>query len=133
MDTYLIDSNFFLRFLLNDNPTQYGLALKYLNLAKNGEIKLVLSSITVAEMIYVLERLYELDRRTIVQKIAIIINTPYIDIQDRDYIKQALLTFLHEKIHFSDCYLLERAMCSDYKILTFDKDLMKLYTKVDEK
>lgn len=133
MKTYLIDANFLLRFLLCDNPEQYRQIVKYFNLAKNNQVKLILPALIVAETVHVLEQGYEFKRSEIVSRIGVIINTPYIETEDRQYLKQALLTFMNKKIHFTDCYLFERAMVDHFEILTFDKDLIKLYNDNNDK
>lgn len=126
MKQYLLDANFLLRFLLKDNLKQYETAQKYLNKAKFGEIKLILPSLIMAEIVYVLDRLYKLERPEIVKSMGIIINTTYIDTEERDYLKQALLIYLNSPLHFADCYLYERSLMNDQEILTFDEDFKKL-------
>ncbi|MDO8515386.1 MAG: PIN domain-containing protein [bacterium] len=132
MKTFILDANYLLRFLLKDNKNLFNEVQKTLNLAKNGEVKLILPVVIFAEMIYVLDQLYEFTRKEIVEKMWIIINTPYIETEERTVLTQSLLTFLREKIHFADCYLLERTLTSNNGVLTFDKDLQRLYTRTNE-
>jgi predicted nucleic-acid-binding protein len=132
METYLIDANFLLRFLLRDDEYQFTQTVKYISFGKNNKVKLLLPAIIVAEVIYVLENKYKFSRSEIVEKMGVIINTPYIDLGERQYIKQALLTYFENKIHFADCYLIEKAISDNCKILTFDKALIKHYNKISE-
>ncbi len=125
MKKYFLDANFLLRFLLKDNVRQYEIAQEYLNRAKSEEIKLILPSLIVAEIVYVLDKLYKLEKIKIVEKVGVIINTPYLETEERLYLQQALLTYLHSPLHFADCYLYERAKNCDGEVLTFDKDFKK--------
>lgn len=126
MQKYFLDANFLLRFLLKDNLQQYGITQKYLNQAKAEEIKLILPSLIVAEIVYVLDKLYEFEKVKIVEKVGVIINTPYIETEERLSLQQALLTYLHSPLHFADCYLYERSKNANGEVLTFDKDFKKL-------
>lgn len=125
MKKYFLDANFILRFLLNDVAEQYKIACEYLQKAKSGEIKLILPSLILAEIVYVLNRKHEFSKEVVVEKIGVIINTPYIEVQDLGAIQQALVKFTQTSLHFADCYLCGKASEEDGEILTFDKDLKK--------
>jgi len=125
MKKYFLDANFLLRFLFNDVAEQYKVACEYLQKAKSGEIKLILPSLIVAEMVYVLDKKYKFKKEIIVEKIGVIINTPYIEVQDLGAIQQALVKFAQTPLQFADCYLCGKASEEEGEILTFDKDLKK--------
>lgn len=125
MKRYLLDANFLLRFLLRDSPSQYNKAVEYLDLAKAGKIELIFPLLSAAEMVFVLERLYKFDRKVIVEKLGAIINAAYIKTDERLFLQQALLTYLRTPLHFTDCYLNERARVENSEVLTFDKDLKR--------
>ena len=62
MITYLVDTNVFLRFVLKDNPLQYKKAEAYFHDAKNGDVRLVFLPDVIEEIVYVLQKVYKIER-----------------------------------------------------------------------
>ena len=110
-----IDTNVILRYLLNDIPEQADKAAQVIeNVAKAyPEI--------VAEVVYVLVKLYSVPR----EKISEIVS-PIVDEVEFDHVgivKAALDYYSQTKFDFVDCLMLARNQILDEEVFTFDKKL----------
>ena len=78
----LVDANIFLRYLTGDVPEQASNARNLLERAERGEESLVTTVLTVAEIVWVLESVYELDRSSIRAKVVAILGLPGLTVED---------------------------------------------------
>jgi predicted nucleic acid-binding protein len=65
-----IDSNVILRFLTQDPPGMAENALKIFTEAKKGQITLLITSLTVAEVVWVLESFYGYSKKQIAETLS---------------------------------------------------------------
>lgn len=126
MKTYFADTNFYLRFLLNDNKTQAIKVEYYLNQAKKEKIKIVYLSAIIIEMEVVLRRVYGLPKSQISKQLQILIKTPYLTVDDQDIWIKTFDRFTAINIDLVDLFLFEKARANNGKILSFDQKLLKL-------
>jgi len=103
-----IDTNVFLRFLLNDDPDKAAAIERLLTQAKRGEVVLVTTEMVLAEMVWVLETSYGESREGIVQMIEAIMAQPGIDVLGGKLVAEALDTYAATRMDFVDAYLLAR-------------------------
>jgi predicted nucleic-acid-binding protein len=115
------DTNCLLRLALQDLPEQASRVEEILKL--NSVVHV--ADAAVIEMVFVLEKRYDLERMLIAQKISFLINTVKIDCSKellartiKDYVKSP-------KTSFADVYLAHYANLHSAKLLTFDKTLAK--------
>ena len=111
----LIDTNVVLRYLLNDIEEQ---ADKAANVIENGAFTL---PEIIAEVVYVLYRLYSVPREKMHEIVSPILNEVSID--NRDVIEEALSVFSKSKFDFVDCIVLARKEILREDVFTFDKKL----------
>lgn len=123
---YLADANLFLRFLLNDVADQFEEVKKYFQEAKNGSIKIIVPPIVFAEIIYVSESGYGLPREKIVEAVGSLLNMPFLNFEEVEVLRSALVLFAKNKLDFTDCYLQSRCELDRVELLTFDKKLSKI-------
>lgn len=116
------DTNLFLRYLMNDDPQQADAVEKVLRKAASGEFKLIANPLIMAEIVWVLEKAYELDRFTIRKSIFAIVNTPGIEIDAADLVTAAIDIYASKNIDFVDafsaCWMQARNIDAVY---TFDQ------------
>lgn len=116
------DTNTFLRYLTNDVPEQAEAFEQILHQASNHELTLVTNSLVLAEMVWTMESFYHLERTDIQAKILAILNTPGLDVIDRDLLLQAILWYVEKNVDFIDAYnaawLLDQGMST---ACTFDR------------
>lgn len=119
----LLDANLALRYFLNDLPEQ---AKAVEELVKKTEVKLVLTDLVVAEIVWVFQSTYKLERFDIANKIKALINLKCIE-SNKTLLEKTLIYYVEYNISFIDAYL--AAFNEQYKlegIYSFDKGLDKI-------
>lgn len=99
-----LDANIILRYLTEDIPSE---ALKCHRLFKDvseGKETLFTNILVIAEVLWVLSSEYRFARAKVIEGIQKIINTPYINIDNRETILSALDIFDASNIDFIDSY-----------------------------
>ena len=114
-----LDANAILRFLLKDVEDQAHQAKSVIDTGKA-----CLSNEVLAEVVYVLTKVYELQRATIVGALEGLL--PSVVCEDPELIRMALGIYRdNRKLDIVDSILAARHLCNGDEILTFDKDLLK--------
>jgi len=122
----VIDTNLLVRYLTDDDPQKAKAVDTLLNRANKGELKILISSVVVAELVWVLESFYKLAAAEITELVEAILNTPGVDIQDKWIIKAALKIYRSKEIDLVDAWIIEFAKAKGAKrIYTFDKKHFK--------
>lgn len=121
---YLLDTNVLVRYLVRDEEQQYQQAVNWLKDAENGKIKIIISTIVVAETCFVLESFYKKQRDEISDSMVVLLSQRWMTIPDRDALL-SLWTNFKNGLHFVDSFLIFLAEQENYKLLTFDKKLQK--------
>ncbi len=110
------DANIFLRFILNDNQEMADFAEQLLTTQKVYMLHEVL-----AEVVYVLHGVYKNKRVVIAEKLISLLE--YVETDDKETIKQALLIYAETSLDFVDCILIAYGKTKNVQIATFDKKL----------
>lgn len=118
----MIDTNLLVRYLTDDDPQKAKAVDTLLNRANKGELKILIPSVVVAELVWVLESFYKLAAAEITELVESILNTPGVDIQDKWIIKAALKIYRSKEIDLVDAWIIEFAKAKGAKkIYTLDK------------
>ncbi len=121
-DRAVIDTNVLVRYLTEDDPEKAEAVDVLLHKAANGEVKILVPSVVIAELVWVLESFYRLKPEEISELAGAILDTPGIDIQDRSILREALRIYVSKGIDFIDAWIIEFAASKGIKkIYTFDK------------
>ena len=104
IESAFADTNLFLRYLTNDVPEQASAVEGLLRRARAGEIKLVTSSLVIAEIVWTLESFYQLGREDVRGKVLAILNTPGLEVADATLVLQAVLWHAEKNVDFIDAY-----------------------------
>lgn len=115
------DTNICLRFILNDNEEMADFAETLLT---TEEVYLLHE--VIAEIVYVLNRVYNVARAKICLKISALLE--YAKTADQETMRQALRIYAETSLDFVDCILLAYNKTSGAKIATFDKKLKNKLT-----
>lgn len=129
MKKYFADTNFYLRFLLQDNQAQADQVEKELKKAKDGKQKIIFLSAIILETAFVLKSNYSVTSPGIAEYLSVLVATPYLDIEDRNIWIKILPFFAQSKIDLIDIFLFEKAKDINAQVLSFDKDFKKLKQK----
>ena len=121
MPIYYIDANYFLRFILKDNFSQWKIANNYFEKAKQEKIRLVFLTEVLMEIEYVMRKVYKFERKLIFKYISTLLVINSFEITDREILKMALLTYLNKNIDFVDGIIFYKAKNRQAEVLSFDK------------
>ena len=109
-----IDTNYIIRYLVNDNIEMADIAENILT-TKN----VFISNEILAEVVYVLLGVYEIKKEDISTQLIKLINFKNIETSNHNVIQKALELFKTKNIDFVDCLLC--AYSPQDEIITFDK------------
>lgn len=132
MESVWLDSNIFLRYLHADLPQAHQAAKKIFQQIEQGNFKGVLSVLVLNEILWILEKYYQIKREDFVQKILKLIALPGIGIFElpkRDVIG-LVDNWGKSKLDWTDLYLSFCANKNDEPVASFDKDFKQLEAKV---
>ena len=117
-----VDTNVLVRLITRDDPKHVTAAESFV--AKGAWV----SHLVLAETVWVLESVYELDAEGRATAVDMLLNHRSLTLQDPDVVTAALARFRHKpSLGFSDCLVLEIARKAGHVPLgTFDRDLGKL-------
>ena len=117
-----IDTNVLLRYLLDDVPEQADAVESLLLEASRGELTLHTNALVLAEIVWTCESYYQLPKEDIKDMVLMILNTPGLEIADRDLITEAIFTYADENIDYIDafnaCWMKQQGIETIY---TFDQ------------
>lgn len=99
-----IDTNIFIRFLTDDVPEKADACEKIFRQAVEKKESLFTTEMVVAEIIWVLESYYNLEKDDIADKIEKILNTPNLVCPNSDLILNALNLYVEKNIDYIDAY-----------------------------
>lgn len=131
MNTCFIDTNLFIRYLTNDDPEKADRVDRLLDQAANTEIKLVTAEIVLAEVVWVLESFYKLEKMQITEMLKAIISTPGLEVQNGKIVEKALQYYALKNMDFVDACIV--ALMKKQKIegiYSFDKKHLDRITHV---
>ncbi len=107
MDKKIIDTNIFLRHLLQDIPDQSHAATSIINDVEEGKITGLVSILVINELIWILEKFYLLRRAAYIPKLIKLLHLDHLKVMEakKELIEQVLEKMRKQKIDFTDIYL----------------------------
>lgn len=105
MKRIFIDTNIFIRYLINDVPSQIDKVERLFDLAEKGEITLITGPPVFFEIAWTLKSFYNVNREGIYESISAIIGLPGLEIIDLDILEEALELYKQTSADFSDVYI----------------------------
>ncbi len=119
-----VDTNVLVRFFVGDNKRQQTQVRHWFAEVNTGVRKIVITSIVVAETVFVLESFYKKSHEEIAATLLPFLALPVLDVPERDVLTRLWGLYI-DGFHFVDSYLLACARVSGVEILTFDTELKK--------
>lgn len=117
----IADANIVLRYLLNDHEE---LSEKATVIIENNEV--LLPNEVIAEIVYVLEKVYEVKNEEISDILLELFKYTHIVVDDIDVLEEAFLLFGKRRLDFVDTLLYAYNKVKGHQIYTFDKKLNRL-------
>lgn len=113
-----VDTNYVIRYLMNDNEEMAEKAEKILE-----NEKVFLANEIIAEVVYVLEGVYQIQKDDIRNSLQELVSFKNILVDNKQVMMNALTLYEEKNLDFVDCLLC--AYSPNEKVLTFDKKLNK--------
>lgn len=105
MKKVFFDTNFLLRFYLDDIADQSAKAKKMVQAAKDGALLLVTDLIVICEMVWVMDSHYRLDKKQIAEKMNNLYQTAGLVVLNGDILPEALAVYVDKNIDFTDALI----------------------------
>jgi predicted nucleic acid-binding protein len=120
-----LDTNVLVRYLTGDPPGQARGAAAYLERAE----ELLVPDLVVAEVVYVLESFYEVQRPRVVEFLRAVLAFPAVVVVDVALLLRALEVYEVERLDFAEAYLVASAEASGVgAIASFDRSIDRVGT-----
>ena len=120
-----LDTNVLIRHLTGDPPGQARRATAFLERAD----KLLLADLIVAEVVYLLESFYEVERRRVAELARAIVGFTAVVVVDEPLLLRTLEVYEVERLDFDEAYLVASAAASGVgAIASFDRTIDRLST-----
>lgn len=122
MKTVFVDTNIFIRYLVNDVPAQADKVDELFDRAEKGLVKLVTGPPVFFEMAWTLKAFYGLNRERIYECLSAVLGLAGLEITDLDVLEDALELFNQTSMDFANAYIavLAQRVSAD-SIATFNK------------
>lgn len=124
MSKNLIDTNLIIRFLVNDTPAKVA---KIEKLLKNKSNQNILLDTVVAEIAWVLNSYYTLDKFDIIKKIKALIHIDTVEC-NAFLINRALTLWEENNVSYIDSYLASVAELGNMTLYTYDRKFSSIST-----
>ena len=124
----VVDANVLIR-MLADEPSDLAiLSGEILDRAIDIGIILLVSSLTIAEVVYVLESVYRWDRDTIANKLIDLISATDLRFPEKSILLQTLSYYKSTRqLHFADAYVVATAMSRGHgTVVSFDQEFRRV-------
>ncbi|MBI2334754.1 PIN domain-containing protein [Candidatus Daviesbacteria bacterium] len=125
MNRVVLDTNVFLRILLNDIPEQVKQAERILQQGKTGRRILIVPQAVIFEIAFALEKIYYFPKENIIDRLSSILSSGYFQIQDSDIFKDTIEIYKQKNLSLVDCFLYAFSLKNKAELFTFDKNLQK--------
>jgi predicted nucleic-acid-binding protein len=117
----LVDANVVLRYLLDDHAE---LSPRAAEILEQQAVTLPIEA--ACEVVYVLQKVYEVDRNTISQRLTELVREGLVRMDKPGVFLQALAWYRQRALDIVDCLLLGYHLEEQQPIITFDDKLAKL-------
>ena len=122
----VIDTNLLVRYLTEDDPSKANDVRRLLLRATQGELVLLIPSVVIAELVWVLQSFYKLDREEIVPLLNAILRTRGVEVSDKVIVSDAIALYGESAIDFIDAWIVAFAKATDVRaVYTFDRKHFK--------
>ncbi len=126
MKSVIIDTNGFLRLLLNDIPEQADRVEDLIKKAQKKQVSLLVPQIIIFEINFILQKYYLFEKQEVIEKLKSLVSGHYFIIESGNIFQKALSLYEKQNISFVDSFLLAKAVIEDAELFTFDQKLAKL-------
>jgi len=129
MEKKLIDANVLLRYLLKDDEALFKKAYELLERVKDGKELIIIPESVLAECVYVLLRIYKVDRQNIAEKLRLLFLYKGVVNPDKEDLVDSINFFAQTNLSIVDCIICAKSVNNKMPIFTFDDELKNISRK----
>ncbi|MCP4260665.1 MAG: type II toxin-antitoxin system VapC family toxin [Planctomycetes bacterium] len=118
-----VDTSVILRILVKDDDTKRNASIKLIKESREKGIVLYILPVLILEVVWVLEKVYSFDKKSIREHVEAILNTPELRCEMGGVLRKSIKTYEEKNIKFADAVM---------GFWGIEKDLFTVYT-YDEK
>lgn len=126
MKSFVIDTNAFLRLLLDDIPKQADVVKKLIKQAKKEQVRIIVPQIVVFEIDFILRKYYGFEKQEVIDKLKPLLSASYFVIESMGIFQNALILYKENNVSLADCFLIAKAQVEEADLFTFDQKLKRL-------
>ena len=115
-----VDANVWLRYLTGDPEELAVRCARLMQRAEAGEVRLYLSQLTFAEIVWVLKSFYQRSMDEIAEVLIRLLHAPGVEAEDRELMSRALELSRDRNLDYADAVLVLQAMRSQEAVCTLD-------------
>ena len=120
--TAVLDTNLLVRYLTEDEPAKAEAVERLLKQAAQGDIRLVIPAVVVAELVWVLESFYKMAEEPIADLVDALLQTPGLKVQEERLIRRVVAVYRENKVDFIDAWIMAFARERSVRLIyTYDK------------
>lgn len=125
-----VDSNIFMRWLLNDDKEQADAIAALVRKFEKGGERLWASDTVIAEVVWVLESVYDVSPKDVSQYIESLLDVQTFEFENRERLLRAVELYRAHQVDFIDCYIVASAKDKGIAtVLSYDRDFRKMPIK----
>ena len=125
MKSVILDTNVVLRFVLADHPTHSPKAKKLFELAESGSIRLHLSHVNLAELVWTLTSFFEFSRERVGATLKGLVLHEGVCMDEPETALLALERFANVNVDYPDCYTAALALTRGQCVASYYRDFRK--------
>ncbi len=127
MKVKIVDTNIILRFLIGDISDQLAKTKKLIERIEKREEKVYLPLLCAFEVVFTLEKFYQIPRAEIEEKLSILFSLKGIQLPSKNIFLKALKVYKEINISFADAFVITLMKDSGInEIYSFDNDFEKI-------
>jgi len=119
----LLDTNVIIRFLTRDHEEYYHKSVEVFRDIESGKIEALLMDFILAEVIYVLKRIYKYSKNDIASVLKKLLLYKNLYTENKLITFEALEIYADKNIDFADAMLCAKQKLEGFEITSFDKDI----------
>jgi predicted nucleic-acid-binding protein len=119
----LLDANILIRFLVRDHEEHYLKSVEIFRAIEEGKMEAMLMDFIMAEVIYVLKRIYKYEKKEISSTLKKILLYKHLYTENKLVTFEALELYAEKNVDFADAMLCAKKNLEGFEIVSFDKDI----------
>lgn len=129
----LVDTNVVVRYFIKSSDLHYVESKDFFSKVEDGSINCKLEQIVIAEVIYVLKKVYGVEKEVIAKLLVNLLSLDSIFCDDKEVMLSALDMYAKKSIDFADAILCAKANQRGFEVFSFDNDVKKCTKKAKQK